>query len=468
MPTLRILHIEDDPQDAERVQNALANAGYICETTHVSTMPALCSALQSEFDVILSGYSTSQADQNLNGLTSLALSRERQTQTPFLFVSNAQGDETLINAIRAGAYDFISKRRLVRLAPAIERARREAQEQLELQKAQDAQKLLADGLSAVLSAADELVSCPDINIMLRRAVELAREKLGIERCGLFLLDAAGEYVRGTYGTDFQKQTSDESNIFYPLGGWWKKCFDAHSHNTQRWFVSENEPHSAYTQGKHNLGEHGWIAATPLVASSQIIGVVFNDAAVSGVALDETQQELLAVYCSFLANLIFARRAASELQSVLARARCILFDALIEEQPDGNFKWFIRFTDDTAAQRVLPLDVPPGMDYFQAWINSRHPEDQQRISETVPERAAIDAGLTSYHQEYRCVDKFGHWHWLFEEVTLEPLVALSPDRRRFHATGVCTDITSRRRAEEQLRRNAFYDPLTGLGESLAVS
>ena len=47
--------------------------------------------------------------------------------------------------------------------------------------------------------------------------------------------------------------------------------------------------------------------------------------------------------------------------------------------------------------VLPLDVPQGMDYFQAWMNSRHPEDQQRMLEATPERAAIEAELNSYQQ-----------------------------------------------------------------------
>lgn len=461
MPTLRILHIEDDPQDIERICDALSKADYICDSVIVTTLDELQKALTSPFDIVLSGYSVSQNDSQLDGLKALALVRAMQPNIPFLFVSNVRGDETLIEAIRAGAYDFISKRRLVRLGPAIERARREAQEVAALQNAQQVQKLLADGLSAVLAAADELVTLPDIDTMLRRAVELAREKLGVERCGLFLLDASGEWVQGTYGTDLRGQTSDETSVFQPAIGWWVHALEPNHLKNHRWSVSDNQPRSDYKSGQETFISPGWIAATPLVAASQRIGVFFNDAAISGAPLDDTKQELLAVYCSFLANLIFARRTAVELQSVLARARCILFDAIIEEQTDGQLNWLIRFADDTAAQRILPLDVPPGSDYFEAWVNSRHPEDRQRMLDSVPERAAIDAGLNSYHQEFRCQDKFGHWHWLFEEVTLEPLKALGDGRRRFHATSVCTDITARRRAEEQLRRNAFYDPLTGL-------
>src|SRR5690349_15387867 len=102
MSNLRILHIEDDPQDVERVQDALAQAGYDCEITRVSTIQSLQEALSANFDVILSGYSASQDDDNLNGPAALALSRERQALTPFLFVTNVRGDEMLIEAIRAG------------------------------------------------------------------------------------------------------------------------------------------------------------------------------------------------------------------------------------------------------------------------------------------------------------------------------------------------------------------------------
>ena len=465
MPSLRVLHIEDNSQDALQVQAALKKAGYTCEITRVSTASALQEALKEEFDTILSGFEASQDDPEINGLAALALCREKQPQTPFLFVSNACGDEILIEAIRAGAYDFISKRRLVRLVPAIERARREAQEISELQKAQQRQSILAEGLRAILLAADELVACPDLDTMQRRAVELAREKLGIERIGLFLLDATGDFVQGTYGTGMAGQTTVESQERCSIRSWWAACFEQVLQEkqtlSQRWFVKEEEPLFAYADGKSITVGQGWLAATPLVENSEIIGVLFNDTAITGAPLDETQQDLLAVYASFLANLIAARRTADELHSVAARARCILFNAIVEEQTNGYMKWDMRYTDENAAQRVLPLDIPPTSNYFRTLIASRHPEDQQRMLETVPERAAIEAGLSSYHQEYRCIDKFGQWHWLFEEVTLEPLLPLPDGRRRFHATGVCTDITARRRAEEQLRRNAFYDPLTGL-------
>lgn len=45
---------------------------------------------------------------------------------------------------------------------------------------------------SVLAAADELASYRDLDLVLRRAVELSRDRIGLERVALFLYDASGE------------------------------------------------------------------------------------------------------------------------------------------------------------------------------------------------------------------------------------------------------------------------------------
>ena len=65
-------------------------------------------------------------------------------------------------------------------------------------------------LRAVLDAASELIQIQDLDMLYRRTVELAREKFEIERCGLYMVDESGDrFVRGTYGTDDQRRTTDE-------------------------------------------------------------------------------------------------------------------------------------------------------------------------------------------------------------------------------------------------------------------
>ena len=67
--------------------------------------------------------------------------------------------------------------------------------------AEQREKTISQGLRAVIDATQELIDCADLDTLYRRSVELAREKLGLERCGLHLLDEDQQYLLGTYGTD---------------------------------------------------------------------------------------------------------------------------------------------------------------------------------------------------------------------------------------------------------------------------
>ncbi|HEX8833055.1 MAG TPA: PAS domain S-box protein, partial [Abditibacteriaceae bacterium] len=79
----------------------------------------------------------------------------------------------------------------------------------ERKQAEAQQQALTTGMEAVLAAADRLLTCPDLDQLLCSAVELAREKLGFERTGLFLQDETTGVFYGTYGTDLQGHTVSE-------------------------------------------------------------------------------------------------------------------------------------------------------------------------------------------------------------------------------------------------------------------
>jgi PAS domain S-box-containing protein len=57
---------------------------------------------------------------------------------PFVIVSGNISEAVVVNALKAGAQDFVSKNDLSRLGPAVERARREIAERLERRRAEEA------------------------------------------------------------------------------------------------------------------------------------------------------------------------------------------------------------------------------------------------------------------------------------------------------------------------------------------
>lgn len=134
-PPLRLLHLEDNPVDADLIIATLTESGLPSEATRVEGREAFIAALkEGQFDMILADYSLPGFD----GITALTLARSICPDTPFLFVSGTLGEELAIDAMHRGATDYILKQRLGRLIPSVQRALRELQNRAERTRAEDA------------------------------------------------------------------------------------------------------------------------------------------------------------------------------------------------------------------------------------------------------------------------------------------------------------------------------------------
>jgi PAS domain S-box-containing protein len=132
---LQILLLEDDPNDAELIQELLEVDQFVCEITRVQTRVEFLSALaNADIDLILADYKLPSFD----GLSALKLARKTRPDLPFIFVSGALGEDVAIEALKIGATDYVLKTRLSRLVPSVQRALREAREKAELRKAEEA------------------------------------------------------------------------------------------------------------------------------------------------------------------------------------------------------------------------------------------------------------------------------------------------------------------------------------------
>jgi PAS domain S-box-containing protein len=132
---LRILHLEDNENDALLILSTLERHGFNCDVERVETREDFATALdQGGFDIIISDFSL----PSFNGLSALELARERQPDVPFLFVSGTIGEEVAIEALKSGATDYVLKDRLPRLVSAVRRALQDAAERVAYQKAEEA------------------------------------------------------------------------------------------------------------------------------------------------------------------------------------------------------------------------------------------------------------------------------------------------------------------------------------------
>lgn len=165
-------------------------------------------------------------------------------------------------------------------------------------------------LVSVVAAAHELAACPDLDGMLRRAVELARERIGLERVGLFIRDPsdARPLLRGTWGTGTKGETIDERGADHECDPREYDMLLRIQTNGALWLYHEHVPYVAEAGDPGVIG-YGWLVLTPLLMSRNLVGVMYNDAAISYGPVDEGKQARAAVFCSLLAGVFAARGAA---------------------------------------------------------------------------------------------------------------------------------------------------------------
>ena len=97
---LRVLHLEDNATDAELTLLTLAAEKIVCDSLRIETRTDFITALeQNSFDLILSD----NALPSFDGLSALAIAREKCPETPFIFVSGTIGEELAIETLKSGA-----------------------------------------------------------------------------------------------------------------------------------------------------------------------------------------------------------------------------------------------------------------------------------------------------------------------------------------------------------------------------
>src|SRR5581483_1533885 len=122
---LRILVLEDHPGDATLALQALADGGFDCAPTLAQGRAAFEREFApGRFDAIVADYRL----PDYTGLEALRRVREADPFVPFVLLSGALGEERAVEALHAGATDYVLKDGLGRLAPALRRALEERTE----------------------------------------------------------------------------------------------------------------------------------------------------------------------------------------------------------------------------------------------------------------------------------------------------------------------------------------------------
>lgn len=147
---IRVLIVEDVSDDAELLLFELRRGGYAPTWERVETPEEMRTALERHaWDIILSDYTLPQ----FSAQAALTLAIEVAPDVPFVVVSGTIGEEVAVETMRAGASDYVLKRSLTRLGPAVQRELREAANRRERRRAEQA----AYRLAAIVQSSDDAV-----------------------------------------------------------------------------------------------------------------------------------------------------------------------------------------------------------------------------------------------------------------------------------------------------------------------
>ncbi|HWR21255.1 MAG TPA: response regulator [Verrucomicrobiae bacterium] len=143
---LRLLIVEDSEDDVVLVVRHLRQGGFAPVFERVETAESMAAALHRQpWDLVIADYSLPR----FSGLAALALLKETEFDLPFIVVSGTIGEDLAVEAMKAGAHDYILKGNLTRLLPAVQRELREAKMRQERRQATEDLRRSRDELRAL-------------------------------------------------------------------------------------------------------------------------------------------------------------------------------------------------------------------------------------------------------------------------------------------------------------------------------
>ena len=130
--------------------------------------------------------------------------KESGRDVPFIIISGPIGEDIAVEAMRAGAADYLMKDNLARLVPTIERELYETEHRRARRLAESALRESEDRYRDIVEHSNELIWTHDLDGRLLSVTQAAARTLGYRRAA----DLIGRNIREALLPEFQGQYSD--------------------------------------------------------------------------------------------------------------------------------------------------------------------------------------------------------------------------------------------------------------------
>jgi PAS domain S-box-containing protein len=174
--SLSILIIEDSESDANLIVRHFEQAGYHITFGRVETADQMEAALKKQsWDLVIADYNLPE----FNAPSALAVFQKAGLDIPFIVVSGTIGEETAVEIMKAGANDYVMKKSLARLVPAVERELGEAQIRRARIQSEEKIKQAAEEWMTTFNSITDMVSIHDTGFRCLRANKAYSHSVGM-------------------------------------------------------------------------------------------------------------------------------------------------------------------------------------------------------------------------------------------------------------------------------------------------
>jgi PAS domain S-box-containing protein len=180
---LKVLIIEDNEDDLALLLRELNKGNYEIYYEHTEDFESFESALKKKWDVIISDYSL----PNFNGFEALLFCNKIGLETPFIMVSGTIGEDIAVEMMKAGAKDYIMKKSLKRLLPAIER-------EIEDAKIKAKNKLIVKEKEIIFEINQDILNTDSLDDLLKRIHLNIKKIIYAENCFIALHDLINDEI----------------------------------------------------------------------------------------------------------------------------------------------------------------------------------------------------------------------------------------------------------------------------------
>ncbi|MCF8108048.1 MAG: PAS domain S-box protein [Desulfohalobiaceae bacterium] len=449
---MRILLVEDLPTDADLAQREIEKELGPCEFLRVETREDYEQALKNfQPEIIVSDYMMPAFD----GMSALLIALDQVPDVPFIILTGSMNEETAVECMKAGAWDYVIKEHVKRLGPAVQSVLKQRDLRLERKKARKKVEHLNKVLMAIRNVNQLIVREKDRQRLIQSTCDILIESRSYFNAWILLCQDTGEITASA-----QVGLEEE---FQSLLNWVKdnglpECGRQDKAQTEVLVIPDPSTVCPECPLRHYYRGRSAVSA-PLRYKGYVYGVLTVSIS-RELAESKEEQLLLQEVADDLGFALYDldlqdrnKQAEASLRESERKYRLVVENANegIFIMQDGQYKYanayglrlFACSREELVGSKVL---------------EHVHPEDRDWLSKRIELRYAGEPVQDSV--EHRIIDTRGEIKWV------ETRGALTQWEDRVANIGFAVDITERKKAEAEFEKHrlilAEAEKVAGLG------